>query len=147
MSEQKINSTNQDINVRPSSLSHICILTFIGSGLSAIVFLLIFLIYDLIPDLLLQDEFAANGMILNEITTKANRIFFFIMPILYALSITGAVMMWKLKKKGFHLYTIVQLLMLLLPFFMVTDYSISFPNALITAIFIGAYSLNFSQMR
>lgn len=147
MPEQKINSTNQDINVRPSSLSHICILTFIGSGLSAILFLLIFLIYDYIPDLVQQDEFAANGMILSEITTRASRLFFLLMPILYALSITGAILMWKLNKKGFHLYAIVQMLMLLLPFFMVTDYSISFPNALITALFIGAYSLNLSQMR
>ncbi len=147
MPEPKINSTNRASNVRPSALSHICILTFIGSGMSAMVFFMIFMIYDSIPALVLQEEFATNAINLNEIISKAGRYFFLLMTILYILSLAGAMMMWKLKKSGFHLYAIAQMLMLLLPFFMVTDYSITFPNALITALFIGAYSLNLSHMR
>ncbi len=147
MLEQKISSSNRDINVRPSALAHICILTFIGSGMSAMIFFLIFMIYNSIPSLLLQEEIASNALILKEITSRAGRMFFLLMPFLYILSLAGAMMMWKLKKSGFHLYAIAQMLMLLLPFFMVTDYSISFPNALITALFIGAYSLNLSHMR
>lgn len=132
---------------RSSGLTFICILTFIGSGFSAFAFFVIFLIYYEIPTIIAQEGFPMDNEGILALIKNAGRHFFLAMTVLYLISFTGAVMMWKQNRKGFHFYTIAQLMMLLIPFFMVTGYTVPLPNALITSVFIGAYGLNMGEMR
>lgn len=132
---------------RAQSLTLTCIFTFIGSGLSAFSFLIIYLIFNDIQILTIDSNYFMEAQQVKELILLAGRTFFLIMLFLCILSIAGAFLMWKLKKIGFHVYTIAQLLMLLIPFFIINGYSIPLPNALITAVFIGAYALNTFEMK
>lgn len=145
LENQRDNTPSQ--KPRSSGLTFICILTFIGSGFSAFAFFVIFLIYHEIPSIMAQQEFPLDNESMLALVKNAGRFFFLVMSIFYIISFIGALMMWKQRKKGFHFYTMAQLLMLLIPFFMVTGYTIPIPNALITSVFIGAYGLNMGEMR
>lgn len=132
---------------RAQSLTLTCIFTFIGSGLSAFSFFIIYLIYNDIEILPIDSNYLMEAQQVKQLILLAGRPFFLIMLLLCIISLFGAFLMWKLKKIGFHVYTIAQLLMLLTPFFIITGYSIPLPNALITAVFIGAYALNTFEMK
>lgn len=140
-------SQKQYTGQRSPGLTLICILTFIGSGLSAIAFFTIYLAYNDIQLLAMEDNFAMTKQQLVEMIKSVSRSFFITMTLLYITSLIGSIMMWKLFKKGFHVYTLAQLLMLLVPFFMIKGYTVPLPNALITAVFIAAYALHANEMR
>lgn len=136
-----------DRKPRSSGLTFICILTFIGSGFSAVAFFVIFLIYNEIPAILAEQGFPLDNESMLALINNAERSFFLTMTVFYLTSFAGALMMWNQRKRGFHFYTTAQLMMLLIPFFMVTGYTVPLPNAVITSVFIGAYSLNMGEMR
>lgn len=141
--------TSQPVNQqrRTQSLTMTCIFTFIGSGFSALSFFVIYLIFNDIQKLPIESNYLMEAQQVRELIMLAGRPFFLVMLFLCIISFLGALLMWKLKKMGFHVYTISQLLMLLLPFFIISGYSIPLPNALITAVFIGAYALNTFEMK
>ncbi len=143
------NQSDNTANSKPRStgLTFICILTFIGSGFSAVAFFVIFLIYNEIPAIIAEEGFPLDNESMLAIINNAERSFFLTMTAFYLISFAGALMMWNQRKKGFHFYTTAQLMMLLIPFFMVTGYTVPLPNALITSVFIGAYGLNMGEMR
>lgn len=132
---------------RTQSLTLICIFTFIGSGFSALSFFVIYLIFNDIEILPIESNHLMEAQQVKDLIILAGRDFFLVMFFLCIISLSGALLMWKLKKVGFHVYTIAQLLMLLVPFFMIKGYSIPLPNALITAVFISAYTLNTFEMK
>lgn len=104
------------------------------------------LYYDL-PLIMQQAEYGDQEKLILEMIQNSKREFFLIIALLNALSFIGAILMWKLKKVGFHFYTTAQLLILVVPFFLVAGYSVSLPNAIITVVFIAAYAVNMPQMR
>lgn len=131
---------------RPTSLSMLCILTFIGSGISLISSIFVVAAFHAIPLLIEQTKMPEAEQMLN-IITAAGRPFFAYMGILYAASLAGAIMMWKLRKTGFHFYVSSQLLMLALPLIMIAGYQIPFTTILLTASFVLGYALNSRFMR
>lgn len=131
---------------RSPNLMILCILTFIGSGVSAFSSLFVALAYDLMPMAVEQSPIPGAQEMLENILI-AGRTFFIYMGILNGFSLMGAIYMWKLYKKGFHLYTIAQLLMLIVPLLMITGYQTPFSTILLTGSFILAYGLNLRFMR
>ena len=131
---------------RPPNLMLLCILTFIGSGISAISSLFVVMAYDIMPMAVEQSPIPGAKEMM-ELVTAAGRSFFIYMGLLYGLSVLGAFFMWKLNKKGFHLYTVAQLLMIIVPLLMISGYQTPFPTILLTASFILAYALNLRFMR
>ncbi len=145
--ESNENPTNTLNSVkRPPGLAMLCILTFIGSGVSVISSIFVVLAYDLIPLAAAQSP-VPNVEEMIELVLTAGRDFFMVMGLLYALSLLGAIYMWKLSKKGFHVYTSAQLVMLIVPLLMIKGYQTPFPTVLLTASFILAYGLNLRIMR
>jgi hypothetical protein len=145
--ESSENPTNPIYNgKRPPGLTLLCILTFIGSGVSVISSIFVVLAYDLIP-LAATESPVPNIEEMIDMVLAAGRNFFMVMGLLYALSLLGAIYMWKLSKKGFHIYTSAQLIMLIVPLLMINDYQTPFPTVLLTASFILAYGLNLRIMR
>lgn len=134
-------------NIRTPGLTFTCILTFIGSGASAFSFLVLYLMYEQLPLLMEISPFPDEAQQLLGVITGSSKNFFLIMPVLYLVSLFGAIAMWKLRKTGFHMYTSSQLLMLLVPFFMVPGYTVPLSGALLTAAFIGSYGINLPKMR
>ena len=145
--ELKANSDIKPFNgKRPPNLSFLCILTFIGSGVSALSSLFVVMAYDIMPMAVEQSPIPGAQEML-EMVMAAGRSFFVYMGLLYGLSLTGSIYMWKMHKKGFHFYTIAQLLMLIVPLLMINGYQTPFSTILLTASFILAYGLNLRFMR
>ena len=122
---------------RPQLLNILCILSFIGSGMSGASFLMVYSSYnEVIPAL---SEFAESfpGM---EMLLTAGRGFFLTGFVLYFLSVIGVSLMWRMRKAGFHFYTGSQLMILLLPLFYIEGYPLPFFDAVITGLFIFLYS-------
>ena len=98
---------------RPSSLTLLCILTFIGSGMalfSNLVFSLFFNLKETAFTQLSNNEMFAQSL---EMLKDIPREYFIVNFILSIASFFGAFKMWKLKKIGFHFYTASQLLILI----------------------------------
>lgn len=120
-------------------LKLLCVFTYIGSGLGFISYGIIGLIHNffsrnlnLIPD--------EQNRELIEMMLSAGRTFFFLNALLYAASFAGAVLLWKMKKAGFHVYTASQLLLLILPMAFIKGFPMPGTNIFLTILFIWGYS-------
>lgn len=120
-------------------LKILCVITFIGSGLGLVSYGIIGLIHSfffsnlsLIPD--------EQNRELITMMLSAGRMFFFLNALLYAVSFAGALLLWRLKKLGFHLYTASQLLLLILPLAYIKGFPMPGTNIFLTILFIWGYS-------
>ena len=127
MEEQNVQTTNQ----RPTFLTVLCILTFIGSGLGILFSLLGIFGIGAMNSFLSNyaGAGAADAGILKPILTL----------VFSAASIYGAIMMWSLKKMGFYLYVAAQVLMLIFGF--------GWLALFFTALFVVLYYLNFKHLQ
>ena len=125
---------------RPDFLSALCILTFIGSSFTFVLYLAASLFFERASEIIA--EFSALYPI-NAITA----LYFTIFMALSALSLTGAIRMWKLHRDGFFIYTAAQIVLLLLPIFWISSQAFSVVNLIFTVIFIGGYLLNLKYLR
>lgn len=131
---------------RPPGLTLLCILSFIGSGASAFFSFFIAIAYDIIPIAVKQNPVPDSEELLKMIKL-ASPLFFTIMGFLYMASLAGAILMFRLRRNGFHFYTTSQLVMLIIPSFMITGFNLQVSNVLLTASFILAYAVNIRNMR
>jgi len=99
---------------RPTLLTVLCILTFIGSGISTVSFFMVSVLYEPIME---QFKVLYANMPEASFLLEAPRDFFVISFILSAASVAGAILMWNLRKIGFHVYTSSQIVYLLIPLF------------------------------
>ncbi|NTW23059.1 MAG: hypothetical protein HGA37_00040 [Lentimicrobium sp.] len=131
---------------RPVGLTLLCILTFIGSGLSAMSSFFVAIAYNIIPMAVKESPFGDTAALL-ELIKSAGPSFFIIMGVLYLGSLSGAIFMFQLRKTGFHVYTLAQLIMLIIPSLMIEGYILPFANLLLTGSFVLAYGINLRIMR
>jgi hypothetical protein len=131
-------------STRPELLKILCILSFIGSGISALSNLMVLLSFDQLD--LIIDDLLAN---LPELETilSGGKGFFISGFVLYAISLVGVYQMWKLNKTGFHIYTGAQFFILLLPVITLESFQVPFLSILITIAFVIAYSSQLKFMR
>ncbi len=61
------------------------------------------------------------------------------MGMLWVFSLTGCILMWKLRRSGFHTYTLSQLLILLVPPLFVDKGSLDIGGLMFTALFVFYY--------
>lgn len=66
--------------------------------------------------------------------------YFFITALFWALSFYGALVMWKLRKTGFHCYTLAQLIILLLTVVILGKANLSLGDVMFTILFIVYYA-------
>jgi len=67
--------------------------------------------------------------------------------VLSAVSLAGAIRMWKLHRDGFIFYSIAQLGMTILPVIWLGWNSFTVPGAIFTGVFVGGYTLNLKKMK
>jgi hypothetical protein len=125
-----------NIKKRTELLTVLLVLSFIGSGLAAFSNLFIILSYDEVQNIFEDYNFDLPEL---ELIFSGGKTFFIGGFVLYMLSLSGAMQMWKLKKIGFHFYTAAQIFILLLPVVMLKSYPFSFIGLFITAAFIYGY--------
>ena len=131
MEEQNVQASTPEavVKQRPAFLTVLCILTFIGSGLSILMWLLgIFGIGAL-------DNFLSSygG------TTDTGVLKPILMLVFSAASLYGAIMMWGLKKMGFYLYVAAQILLLVFGWGILA--------LVFTALFVILYGLNLKHLQ
>ena len=128
---------------RPELLTILCILSFVGSGLAVFSNLFIYMSFDEVITIIEDYEL---GLPEFEMIMSGGKRFFITGFFLYSISLLGAIQMWKLRKIGFHLYTVAQIFILLLPVVFIEAYQFSVISLLLTIAFVLAYFSNLKFM-
>lgn len=133
---------------RPELLKLLCILTFVGSGLSMFSNVALFSVIGQVREMFAEDPiYTVLGVEMNmSIFLNVNSWFFFIQAVLYSLSFSGAWQMWKLNKIGFHIYSVAQILLLIVPKLFISDMPFPAMDLVLTGSFIYFYYLNVKFM-
>ncbi len=137
---------NKDLNKqenRPELLTVLCVLTFIGSGIGVVSNFFVLTSYSSIQELISIGNLTFPGI---DILLSVDKTYFLIGFILSSISLFGAYNMWKLKKIGFHFYTIAQILLLIVPYFYFQNFGFPYFGLLITVTFVFLYNLNLKAM-
>lgn len=138
---------------RPTGLSVLCVLTFINSGFSALSYLFVGISFNTLKHLVFETDayeslfdMAPNMRTSMEMMLAQPRWFYLLTALLFIGSIGGAALMWKLKRKGFHIYTIAQCLLILLSMLMMPGQGIPYIAIFWTALFVLLYGLFIKRM-
>ncbi len=145
MEEQLLPPTPETKPQRTRLLTILCILTFIGSGMNLVSNFMIATFYEtfVVVAETFSEKFNLPGM---EMIIESRPVFFLTTGFFYAASLIGALLMWKLKKSGFHVYTIAQILLVIAPMYFLKMPGPSMPDLLLSGTFILLYSINLKTM-
>ncbi len=124
---------------RPGLLTVLCILTFIGSGLSILFWL--FAIVGLGSILGFLGNVPGFGAAGGESTV----IYPIVLLLLGIILLLSAIMMWNLRKMGYYLYVLVKILGIILPLILIGSV-FKITSLIIPVIFIVLYGLNYKAM-
>lgn len=133
---------------RRRTLRIILVLSIIGSGFSLFGNLLTGLAF---PTLKMMYETGAMTFP-EEMTIFMERIFsiprpyFLCSALLYGISLAGVIMMWNLKKSGFHLYTIARLLVLLVTTLFLGREYVALGDIMFTLLFVVFYYISLRNL-
>lgn len=72
--------------------------------------------------------------------------FFAAMGLLSVLSVVGCVLMWNLRRSGFHCYAIANLLMIVVPLLFLGKAYLGLGDIMFTALFLLIYYLNLKRL-
>jgi hypothetical protein len=156
-------------NVRPDLLTVICIISFVGLGLKIVNGLKLFIFGQFGTSYynIMQDRFEESMSQIHStnpiITTILEKIFESVLklvdiaPLLATISIiscvialAGVIMMWKLMKTGFYIYSTIKIIGIFLPMVFIginlVSLLLAFGSLFTSAIFITLYALNLKAM-
>ncbi len=128
-------------------LKLLCILTILWSSLSFISFFFIGIIYDYFKqnlNIFVVDEQQKEVI---KLWLRGGKGFFLCFGLLNASTFIGAIQMWKLKKIGFHIYSVSKLLLLIIPFIFISNFPSSLGSMFSTLAFILLYRSFYKQMK
>ena len=141
---------------RPTGLIVLTVLTFIGSSFMLLCYLALFGMYDLLPMMLMDASESMGSMLGDEyrkmyedtadLIISISRNSFLLSTIPYILSIVGAGCMLAMRKVGFHLYVIGQILVVALPVVLMKN-GFSLGSLFLAVAFIGLYSMYYKKFR
>ncbi len=97
---------------RPPVLTFICILSFIGSGLTALSNLFVYVNYNLVMESLQSMDFDLFEFD-PALFLAIKRPYFILTGLLAIFSFLGVKRIWNLQKIGLHMYAIAQILLLI----------------------------------
>ncbi len=131
---------NDKKTTRPPFLSALCILTFIGSTIGFIAYFLASIFFERTSKLIIKYSSWHS-------VDAISPLYFTVLMVLFAFSLTGAIRIWKFHKDGFYLYILSQFLILFLPAIWIDWNAFSATNAIITGIFVVGYGLNWEYLK
>jgi hypothetical protein len=125
---------------RSNLLTALCILTFIGSGTSFFGYFLASVFFEKASELIIK---YSNWYSVEAISP----LYFTLFMALSAISLVGAIRMWKLHRDGLFLYAVSQLVIVFLPVLWLGWNYFSVTGAIFTGVFVGGYALNWKGLR
>ena len=129
-----------ETKVRPTSLTAFCILTFIGSTTGFLGYFIAALFFEKTAELILKYSNWSSA-------DAISPLYFTLLMTLMAISLTGAIRMWKLHRDGFYLYLFSQLGIMFLPAIWINWAAFSDTNAIFTGIFFIGYGMNYRHLK
>lgn len=143
--EDLFDNNKQEQHIRPEGLTILCVLSYIGSGLSLFSNLLVFIIFPSFLDFFSNNDLEEisntfDPEVLLSFVQSAGRMYFLLTAVLYFISVLGVYYMWHLRKNGIHLYAIAQIALLLMPLLFISGNLSILPGLLLTGAFILMYS-------
>lgn len=135
------NLEQQIFETRRRNLRIILTLSIIGSGLYFISYLMTGLTLPALKAMYQSGSisFPPETTVLVEQFFETPRSFFLCSALLYAASLTGVILMWNLRKSGFHLYTLAQLLVMLVTLLFLGRERLPLGDIMFTLLFIVYY--------
>jgi hypothetical protein len=162
--QEDYNLGQEEPERRPEMLTVLCILSFINAVYNGIANFISFAFYDSFVALLEQMK-NGDGMFADmveqmgdswetmvdatSLAFSVGRGYYFIEMLLFVASFIGVLMMWRLQKKGFHVYAISQILMLIATsIFVVSKVGGGFPFGAVlwTALFVMMYFSHYKRV-
>jgi hypothetical protein len=127
---------------RSGLLSTLCILTWVGSGLGALAYLFLAVAAGAMGSLL--EKIPGMSALLG-----AGVVVGLLLFVLSVGKIFGAVQMWKMKKTGFFIYAICEVVALGIGAWMSMKGNAGFPimGIVFTGLFIGLYGMNLKNFK
>ena len=136
---------------RPQLLTVLCILTFIGSGFSLLANTMVYFTFDNLVIAMEQGAFdifrGAIEMEAVDLLLHVNPAYYLLQAVFFTLSFAGATLMWNLKKAGFHIYTVAQLLLLIIGKIFIPSLPFPLFPLLLAATFVFLYARNLRYMQ
>lgn len=138
---------------RPAGLTLLCILSFIGSGINALTYLVMAANLNTVKDLLLYSDTYAElyesvpGMeaAINHVVSLGPG-FFWIQTLLYLMSLAGVICMFRRIYAGFHIYTVAQCLLILWNMSQ-TGWGVPYGSIFLSGAFVALYALFLPYLR
>jgi hypothetical protein len=145
MEDQQMLPVSKSKEKRPTLLTVLCILTFIASGLNAFSNLMVFIFFDVSMKFGAEmvKAFKLPGM---DLFLSAKPEYFAATAVINALAVAGALRMWQLRKQGFHIYTVSQILLILAPMYFFKLPGPDFFSIIVGGIFVLLYGSNLKNM-
>ena len=137
---------------RPDFLTLLCVLSFIGSGCALLSYLSVGLSFNTLRHLVFETDTYKAYLDMRHM--RVYMAFMFSLPqwyfllngLLYAASFAGVVLMWRLRRTGFHVYTIAQCLIILLGMLIVPGTDVPYGAIVWTGLFVAGYAVNLKHM-
>lgn len=131
---------NIKVNNRPPFLSALCILTFIGSSIGFLGYFVVALFFEKSSELIIK---YSSWHSVDTISPT----YFTVLMAMFAISLVGAIRIWRFHRDGFFLYSIAQLVILLLPVIWIDGQTLSATNTIITLVLIIGYGQNWKHLK
>ncbi len=138
-----IETSNQNLELKRSDLLTIlCVLSFIGGGMGFLANILTYSYFGQLKEMFAgQDTVNFLGTEINiNMFLNVNPTLFLWQAVFSALSIIGAAIMWRLNKTGFHVYTIAQIILLMLPQIYISGLPFNWLELSLSLLFIYLYA-------
>ena len=127
-------------NPRPRPLEALCLMSFIGSGAAALLYLTGSVFFEKASDIIIEYTSAHS-------TEQISPRYFLTLAVLYILSLQGVNEMWKLHRRGFFIYAAAQLSILAVPLLRMGKDAFSAVSVIFTVLFIVAYATQFRSLK
>jgi hypothetical protein len=146
--QENINDNFKEKKERPGILSFFLIFSLINGIISAISNFMVYSMIDMVRQTFEgKESIEIMGMELNlSLFLNTNKNFFLYQGLLFIASFTGALLMWQFKKTGFHLYTLSQILLLIITTIYLPQLPFPYLDVMLTAIFVYVYAKNLRLM-
>ena len=124
------------------------VLSMIGSGLALIGNLLYGLTLPTVKDMYESGmiKFDERMTVMFEQMLEDPQSYYLCMSLLYAGSLAGVILMWNLRKSGFHLYTLAQLLVPVVTVLFIGKERFGFGDLMLTLLFVVFYYFSLKRL-
>ncbi len=121
-------------------LEALCLLSFAGSTMGLLLFLMAALFFD-------EAVWLISHLSSPEQTAELSPLYFSLLGGFHLLSLWGVHRMWNLKRTGFFLYTLAQAAIYLLPLLWLGKEAFSSLITIFTLLFITGYAISYPNLQ